>query len=339
MKRNLPVRYNIDITFFCISACMKELSICSIVLVEYLILQSFSCNLKMYNSFMEFFFFFGEGRISLWWLDIHLQFCMFFSHPRKDIWKNWVFCGFWVLNWVVVFGSSAIGGHNEYGIRRPIRYSVDGYFLHLHRFHLQWVFLGTLWNLWKVSLQVSRPIFEYCKLHVSASLICLYLSYAVFFFPPSINIELFGQIWQKIAKLLEFLHWKKKSKIFPIFLLMGAGLVMIIWQGCIDSRVNKILRNSIPIRSWSSVAWVTVWASISQFHENEDVDSVGYCSNESRDHPQLLQCQVLPQCYWHLVSRQQQTNLTHPTHLHILRWWKRKIDDRTDMGLNHFVSI
>jgi hypothetical protein len=87
------------------------------------------------------------------------------------------------------------------------------------------------------------------------------------------------------------------------------------------------------------VAWVTVRAPISQFHENEDVDSVGYCSNESRDHPQLLQCQVLPQCYWHLVSRQQQTNLTRPTHLHILCWWKRKIDDRTDMRLNHFVSI
>jgi hypothetical protein len=87
------------------------------------------------------------------------------------------------------------------------------------------------------------------------------------------------------------------------------------------------------------VAWVTVRASISQFHENEDVNSVGYCSNESWDRPQLLQCQVLPQCYWHLVSRQQQTNLTHPTHLHILCWWKRKIDERTDMGLNHFVSI
>jgi hypothetical protein len=139
----LPVRYNIDITFFCISACMKELSICSIVLVKYLILQSFFPNLKMYNSFMElffffFFFFFGEGRISSWWLDTHLcGFACFFSHPRKEVWKFWVFCGFWVLNWVVVFGSSAIGGHNEYGIRRPIRYSVDGYFLHLHRFHLQ----------------------------------------------------------------------------------------------------------------------------------------------------------------------------------------------------------
>jgi hypothetical protein len=38
----------------------KELSICSIVLVEYLILQSFFCNLKMYNSFMELFFL-GRG--------------------------------------------------------------------------------------------------------------------------------------------------------------------------------------------------------------------------------------------------------------------------------------
>ncbi len=114
-----------------------ELSVCSIVLVEYLILQIFFCNLKMYNSFMELCFSFGEGRISSWWLDTHLRFCMFFSHPRKEVWKNWVFCGFWVLNWVVVFGSSAIGGHNEYGIWRPIRYSVDGYFLHLHRFHLQ----------------------------------------------------------------------------------------------------------------------------------------------------------------------------------------------------------
>ncbi len=295
----------------------------------------------MYNSFMELCFFFGEGRISSWWLDTHLQFCMFFSHPRKEVWKNWVFCGFWVLNWVVVFGSSAIGGHNEYGIWRPIRYSVDGYFLHLHRFHLQWVFFSTLWNLWKVSLQVSRPIFEYCKLHVSASLICLYLSYAAFFsfFFPSINIEFFGEIWQKNSKTSWIFTLEKKSKIFPISLLMGAGLVMTIWQGCIDSRVNKILHNSIPIWSWSSVAWVTVRASISQFHENEDVNSVGYCSNESWDRPQLLQCQVLPQCYWHLVSRQQQTNLTHPTHLHILCWWKRKIDERTDMGLNHFVSI